>query len=97
MSITEETRRESYELVDAKTVRRKVLSILKKSSAPITAHEIAKELHGQHLVPYPVRQAVAPRLTELVDSGSVEVVGKVFDAETQRNVALYRLTSEVTG
>lgn len=95
MSITEETRRESYELVDAKTVRRKVLSIISKSEIPVTAHDIAKVLHKEHLIPYPVRQAVAPRLTELVDAGCVEVVGKIYDTDTKRNVALYRIASGV--
>lgn len=91
MSITAETRRESYELVDAKTLYTKIRRIFEETSRQYTARELAVILHENHLIPFPVRQAVAPRLTELEDEGVVEVCGKVYDEVTKRNVATYRL------
>lgn len=90
MSITKETRKESYEKVDSATMRRRVLDVL-SNGKPATAKEIATILYERHLVPYPVRQAVAPRLTELTQNGRVEVCGKAYDQETERHVAVYRL------
>ena len=91
MSITAETRRESYELVDAKTLYTKIRRIFEETSRPYTARELAVILHENHLIPFPVRQAVAPRLTEMEDAGILEVCGKVYDEVTERNVAAYRL------
>ena len=88
--ITKETRKESYEKIDSATMRRRVLDVL-SNGKPATAKEIAVILHERHLVPYPVRQAVAPRLTELTQNGRVEVCGKAYDQETERHVAVYRL------
>jgi len=89
-SITKETRKESYEKVDSATMCRLVLDVL-SNGKPATAKEIAVILYERHLVPYPVRQAVAPRLTELESVGIVEVSGKAYDVETKRTVAVYRL------
>jgi hypothetical protein len=59
-----------------------------------TAHEIAKHLKkAGHLV-YGARQEVAPRLTELEIKGRVEVLAKVWDEDTQKNVSLYGLIHE---
>lgn len=91
--ITKETRRESLEQLDSATVRKNVLDVL-SNDTKATAKEIAAILHERHLVPYPVRQAVAPRLTELMQEGKVEVCGKAYDTETERNVAVYRLVKE---
>lgn len=91
MKITEETRLESYLLTDSSTVRMKILNILRERSEALSAGEIARLMHAKHYIPYPVRQAVAPRLTELVDEGLVTVDGKVYDSETGRNVAAYRV------
>lgn len=88
--ITKETRKESYEKLDSATLRQKILDILSNGVA-LSAKDIAVILHNRHLIPYPVRQAVAPRLTELVEEGLVEVWGKTYDTETERNVAAYRL------
>lgn len=90
MSITDVTKRESYEQLDRETAYKHIIDVL-TTGAALTAREIATELHKQKLIPYPVRQAVAPRLTELESVGIVEVVGKAYDVETKRKVALYRL------
>ena len=91
--ITEETRRESYEALDAATVNRHIIDILEGSEG-MTAREVAINMFMFNLLPYPVRQAVAPRLTELVAEGVVEVTGKKKDEVTERNVAVYRLVEQ---
>lgn len=97
MSVTRETRRESYEALDAATVNRHIIGILEGvlvDSEGMTAREIAEEMHARGVIPYPVRQATAPRLTELAAEGVVEVTGKKLDEQTGRNVAVYRLVAQ---
>lgn len=91
MKITEETRLESYLITDSSTIRMKILNILRERGEALSAGEIARLMHAKHYIPYPVRQAVAPRLTELTEEGLVIVDGKVHDPETDRNVAVYRV------
>lgn len=94
MSITSETRRESYEALDAATVNRHIIEILGcvlVDSEGMTAREVAEIMHARGVIPYPVRQATAPRLTELERVGVVEVTGKKLDEQTGRKVAVYRL------
>ena len=91
--ITEETHRESYEKLDSATLRLNILNVLANGGAA-SAKDIAVILYDQHLIPYPVRQATAPRLTELVEEGLVEVCGKAYDIDTERNVAVYRLVEQ---
>lgn len=91
MSITEETRRESYQLVDTQTLYQKIVSQFKATGKSYTARDLAVILYEQGLVQFPMRQAVAPRLTELEACGTLEVCGKAYDELTRRKVALYRL------
>ena len=86
--IAKETRRESNEQVDRLTIYKRILGVLADNK--MTAREIAQQMHERGLISYPVRQAVAPRLTELVDRGAVEIVGKARDHVTKRRVAVYR-------
>lgn len=92
MGITEDTKIESYEQIDKATAYNHIISVLSNGAA-LTAREIAIELYKQKIIPYPVRQAVAPRLTELEYGGVVEVTGKAYDCATKRNVAVYKLVS----
>lgn len=92
MSITEETRRESYEKLDSVTLNQHILKVLENGRK--TARDIAIALHEKRYIPYPIRQAVAPRLTEMADEGKVKVIGKVYDDVTKRNVAVYELVRE---
>lgn len=98
MSITRETRRESYEALDAATIYRHIIDILggiladgESETEGMTAREVAEEMHARGVIPYPVRQATAPRLTELAAEGVVEAVDKKLDEQTGRKVAVYRL------
>lgn len=90
MSLTKSTRRESYEKLDARTINKRIISVLQDGKER-TAREVSVELYKLNYIPFPVRQAAAPRLTELVSQGLVEVVGKAYDQDTKRNVAIYRL------
>lgn len=94
MSITGETRKESYEKLDSATFKKRIISILEEKGQALSAREIAWLMYIKHYIPYPVRQAVAPRLTELESEGIVKADGKIYDKETDRNVAVYRLVEQ---
>lgn len=93
MSITEDTRRESYDQLDNSKLYKFIVDILGKQTN-MTAREIAYEMYAKNMIPFPVRQATAPRLTELVDKGIIEVTGKVYDPTTRRHVAMYGLVKQ---
>ena len=69
-----------------------ILSALGDSE--LTAREIAIILHDRGLIPLPIRQATAPRLTELAGKGQVEVVGTKIDEESKKTVGIYRSTKD---
>ena len=94
--ITKVTRRESNNSLDRNTVYKRIIEVLEEAGRAMTAREISEEMYKRKYIPFPVRQAVAPRLTELADIGRVIVCGKVYDQQTKRNVAAYKL-AEVTG
>lgn len=82
--ILEQCQIESYQKTkpDISTRRKEILRAL--GIFDMTAREIAYKLNYKDL------NAVKPRLTELVQAGLVEVVGKRFDEMTQRKVSVYR-------
>ena len=49
MSITEETRRESYEKLDSNTLRMKIVSLLKEKDRAMSAGEIARIMSGTNI------------------------------------------------
>lgn len=87
-SITKKTRRESYEKVDKRKMHTIILEQL--SYGDMTAREIATVLYKHKQVLEPTRQQVQPRLTELVQDGRIEVVGRRHDNLTDRSVSVYR-------
>lgn len=93
MGVTEETRKESYDQLDNNKLYKNIIEILKKES-DLTARQISYEMYLKKMIPFPVRQAVAPRLTELVEKGVIEVTGKVYDPTTRRHVATYGLVKQ---
>ena len=96
-SITADTRRASNKALDRETVNKRIISILETADKPLTAREVSERMHSCHYIPYPVRQAVAPRLTELTDRGVVKVCGKKLDKESWRMVAAYKLVEVQDG
>lgn len=64
--------------------RRKEAILRVLADNKMTARQIAYFLNYSDL------NAVKPRLSEMVRSGEVEVIGKAFDTVTKRKVAVYR-------
>jgi predicted ArsR family transcriptional regulator len=90
MSITNETRRESYHAVlETLTERQKAVLQVLKERGGLTAQETAAELHRRGLTPTDERNFAAPRLTELSDKGLVKAVGKKKCYKTGRNVTVW--------
>jgi hypothetical protein len=93
MSITEETRRDSYYAVLATlTGRHKNILQVLRECGDMTAQEVAGELHRRGITPTDERNFAAPRLTELADMGLVTAVGKKRCYKTGRNVTLWAVT-----
>lgn len=90
-NITKATRKESYKQLDSATVRGNIITIFQECQRPMSAADVATEMYKRRLIPYPVRQATAPRITELVQNGRLEPCGKAYDSHTERNVAVFRL------
>ena len=90
--ITRQTRRESNQKLDKKAIHKLVLDQL--TYGGMTAREIGVILYRHGLVREPTRQQVHPRLTELMQDGKIEVVGKRRDSLTKRSVAVYRLVED---
>lgn len=89
--ITKSTRLESYDKLERETIHKRIIDILQAAAEPLTAREISERMYSSHYITYPVRQAVAPRLTELAEEGIVKVCSKKYDRQTGRNVATYKL------
>lgn len=86
---TYETRRESNEKVDREKRYEQILTILRGKT--MTAKEVAVEMNQRGYVPTSERNFAAPRLTELVNKGMVQVVGKKVCEYTNKKVAQYQL------
>ena len=82
-TISKECQLESWKKFDNAKRCRMILDAMDK---PMTAREIAYKLKFYDL------NAVKPRLTEMKARGTVEVIGKAYDALTERNVSVYRRT-----
>lgn len=61
----------------------------------LTAREVADFLYFKEVIPLATRQATAPRLTELVKMGRVEVCGSTVDPFSKKRVSIYRLVEDV--
>lgn len=92
--ITYETRRASNKTIDREIRYKQILGILKNST--MTAKEIAVEMCNLGFTPNSERNFSAPRLTELVDKGLVEVIGKKVCEYTGKTVSVYKLKGEAT-
>lgn len=92
MSITKETRKESYEQVLSNLGERQlaVYTYLSRFLKGSTAKELAVKMYEDKVVVSPERNSVHPRLKELVDMGLVEVIDKTVCKYTSRKVAVYK-------
>lgn len=91
MSVTSDTRFDSFQSTNRKRLYQLITSVLKEYSEGMTAREIAIKLYNQGFLLSNERQATAPRLTEMVDKGLIVVVGKKKDTVTQKQVAVYAI------
>ena len=80
--ICQETRFESFMQCEPNKRCRLILETL--GDKEMTARQIARALGFYE------RNATAPRLSEMVDKGMVEVAGKAYDTLTERHVSVYR-------
>lgn len=80
--ICQETRLESFMQCEPSKRCQMILDVL--GDKEMTARQIARELGFWE------RNATAPRLSEMVDRGQVEVAGKAYDSLTRRHVSTYR-------
>lgn len=94
MSITEETRRESYEAGQPVFPTHKVRVLYVLRQGPKTASEITEELLALGLIPFYNRGFVAPRLTELRQQGLVEPCGRRKATRGDRTEAVWRRTDQ---
>ena len=90
MSITQETRRESYAAVKPTVMCRRAVILDILGSREMTANEIAELLYIRGVTPFYERNFAAPRLTELNAEGKVTTVGKRFSGKTGRNSAVWK-------
>ena len=95
MSITSETRREAYEAVAPRKLKRyqEILTILREYG-PLTAEEITERLFLAGVIPAFDQNAARPRLTELKSRGRVEVTGKRESRRSGRKTALWAIRQE---
>lgn len=92
MSITEQTRNESYdELRKSLPSKQEVVMFILNHSDEMTAREVAEDMFHMGFTNTRERNNAQPRLNELVKKNLVEVVGKTHDKVTNRNVALYKV------
>lgn len=87
--ITTQTRRESNQEVCRDKKNRMILDQL--AYGPATAREVAIALYAQGLTLTEERNETAPRLTEMMQKGIVEVCGKRKDSKTGRKAAIYKI------
>jgi len=84
-------------MIDTPIKREKLYNLITKtllSGGVMSAHEIAATLKAEGHLVYGARQEVAPRLTELVHKGRVEVMGSAYDLSTGKTVSLYGVSHE---
>lgn len=94
MSISTDTRFESMRRINKNKMYSLIISALKSANEDgLTARECALQLYNEGKIFDYNRQMTAPRLTELVDKGVVELIGKKFDDLTGRMVGVYALAS----
>lgn len=93
-NITRQTRKESFKKLQLKKKCKLIYDQL--GNGEYTARELAIKMHntkdedGKRLLRTAERQETAPRLTELVELGLVEVSRKKYDEISGCNVAVYR-------
>lgn len=87
-NITWDTKAEASEGVDRLHRQQQVLRLLEELG-PMTAKEVAVEMHRRGMTANEDRNNAAPRLTELCKIGLVEPIGKKRCDYTGKSVAVF--------
>lgn len=88
---TLETRAEAHEQVDKRKRYSQIIETMSESNFPMSAKEIAVVMANKGYIPTSERNFVAPRLSEMMEEGIVEPVGKIKCAWTGKKVTIYKL------
>lgn len=88
---TLETKIEANERAPKQVRYAQILKILKEEKHPMSAKELAVELYKRGYTPSQDRNYSAPRITELLISGQLEVAGKEKCKYTGRNVCVFKI------
>lgn len=91
---TYDTRGESNERLDRQKRYTQIMAILKAHPEGLTAKETAVQMQRRGYTPTSERNFVSPRLTELMDMGRVEPIGKKVCEYTGKKVAVYAIREE---
>lgn len=92
-TITEQTRIESYIKVKPKiSPRQSMVLALFLSGGEYTVDEAVDKLWRGGLIAHPDRNFVAPRITELLKTHKLEVIGRKKSVRSTRSVAIFKAT-----
>ena len=89
-----ECRAESNEEVDRDKRYSQIIGILKDNPDGLTAREISQSMVARAYIPRAERNFASPRLTELMQRGRVEPIGKKKCFFTDRMVTVFKLVKE---
>lgn len=91
---TYETRGESNDKVDRAKRYKQIMAILKAHPEGLTAKETAVQMMKEGYTPTAERNFSSPRITELMQQGKVEPIGKKVCEYTGKKVAVYTIRKE---
>lgn len=90
---TLETRHDSNESVDKQQRYKQILEIMIDNKEPMSAKEIAVEMHKRGYTPTSERNFSSPRITELLRNGTLDVIGKKKCEYSNKMVSVFQLRS----
>ena len=90
---TLENRHDSNESVDRKKRYAEIVEILSDNKEPMSAKEIAVEMHKRGYTPTSERNFSSPRITELLRIGMLDVIGKKKCEYSNKMVSVFQLRS----
>ena len=91
---TLETRTEAHEKVDKDLRYSQIIECLLDSRIGMTAKEIAVVMMQKGQIPTSERNFVSPRITEMMESGVIEPIGKTKCEYTGRTVTVFKLCND---
>ena len=91
---TYETRGDSHDKTDKNKRYKEILGILREHPEGLSAKEVAVWMHKLKYARSTERNLSAPRISELMDQGKVEPIGKKVCQYTGRTVAVFAIREE---